>query len=126
MIVLDASVLIGHFERDDAHHDAATELLLASADHDFTASVVSLAEIYVGAARRNRVADIDRMLAELGIEASPLPATAARRLADIRVATGLKLPDCCVLYAAEQLGAAVATFDAALEAAARRFGVAVA
>ena len=126
VIVLDASVLIGHFERNDAHHEAATELLLASVDHDFVASVVSLAEIYVGAARRNRIADIEQMVAELRIAASPLPATAARRLSEIRIATALKLPDCCVLYAAEQHGAAVATFDVVLAAAAQRLGLAVA
>lgn len=36
MIVLDASVLIAHFDSTDAHHDRAGELLLLAADQDQT------------------------------------------------------------------------------------------
>jgi predicted nucleic acid-binding protein len=47
------------------------------------------------------------------------------RLAELRVTTGLKLPDCCVLDAAISNSAAVATFDRALAAAAVRRGISV-
>jgi predicted nucleic acid-binding protein len=50
---------------------------------EFAASVVSLAEIYVGAARANRLADVERAIARLNVAAVALPATAARRLAEI-------------------------------------------
>jgi predicted nucleic acid-binding protein len=44
-------------------------------------------------------------------------------LAALRAGTGLKLPDCCVLQAAEQAHAGIATFDDRLAAAARELGV---
>jgi len=61
------------------------------------------------------------------LEAVPvaLPADAASRLAILRVATGLKLPDCCVLMAAQQVAGSVATFDADLARAAGNQGMQV-
>lgn len=123
MIVLDASVLIAHFEPADAHHDRATQLLLTHQVEEFAASVISLAEIYVGAARANRMPDVQRAIARLGVAALALPAMAAPRLAEIRAATNLKLPDCCVLHAAEQHHGTVATFDAVLADQARRLNL---
>lgn len=123
MIVLDASVLIAHFEPADPHHEQATRLLLAHQTEEFAASVISLAEIYVGAARANRATDVERAIARLRVTAMPLPATAARRLAEIRAATNLKLPDCCVIHAAEQHRATVATFDSMLADRARRLNL---
>lgn len=123
MIVLDASVLIGHLEPADADHERAVELLMRCADDEFAASVISLAEIYVGAARAQRLADAQRMVALLRVSSLPLPASAGPRLAQIRVVTGLKLPDCCVLDAAERHDATVATFDTALATQAQRLGL---
>jgi toxin FitB len=125
VIVLDASVLIGHLEPADVRHDRATELLLQSAAIPFASSVVSLAEIYVGAERAGRLADAQRAVSLLGVTPLPLPADIGPRLAQLRVATSLKLPDCCVLEAAERHGATLATFDGALAAHARRLGLTV-
>ena len=47
------------------------------------------------------------------------------RLAELRVTTGLKLPDCAVLDVAIHHQASLATFDDALASAARRRGVTV-
>ena len=47
------------------------------------------------------------------------------RLAYLRVVSGLKLPDCCVLNVAIRNHASIATFDDVLAAAARRHDVAV-
>jgi predicted nucleic acid-binding protein len=44
-------------------------------------------------------------------------------LAELRVRTGLKLPDCCVLDVALQHRAAVATFDDRLARVARDLGL---
>ena len=123
MTVLDASVLIAHLEPADRRHERATRLLLAHQADEFAASVISLAEIYVGAARANRVADVERAIARLRVAAVPLPATAARRLAEIRTTTNLKMPDCCVIHAAEQHHATVATFDSVLADQARRLNL---
>lgn len=61
-----------------------------------------------------------------GIVIAPRDDDEAMRLAELRVATGLKLPDCCVLDVARRHAAALATFDGALSAAAARNGVATA
>jgi predicted nucleic acid-binding protein len=64
-------------------------------------------------------------LAGLGIEEDPLPSNAARVLARLRVDTGLKLPDCCVLLTAMDRQATLASFDQRLLAAAAQRGIAV-
>lgn len=63
------------------------------------------------------------MLHALPVADLPLPDDAAARLATLRARTNLKLPDCCVLLAAQEAGAdAVFTFDAQLASAARAAG----
>lgn len=126
MIVLDASVLIGHFEPADAHHARATELLKTHVDEPFAASVLTLAEVYAGASRARQADRLQQLLARLQIESLDLPAKAAGRLGELRASTGLKMPDCCVLYAAEQHRASIATFDAKLADRASDLGLGVA
>jgi predicted nucleic acid-binding protein len=53
----------------------------------------------------------------------PIDEAAPARLAGLRASTGLKLPACCVLLAAEQVDAAIVTFDHRLAAAARERGI---
>ena len=124
MIVLDATVLIAHLDSTDAHHRRATAMLLSAAadDEAVAASQITLAEVLVGPARAGRLDDALVALDELGVAAIDLPADAPARLAELRVATGLKLPDCCVLLAGTQHGAAVATLDNALAKAAAHGG----
>jgi predicted nucleic acid-binding protein len=126
VIILDASVLIGHFESADAHHTDATALLRAHALESFAASVITLAEVYVGAARAGQADQLRRLLAQLQIESLDLPAGAARRLGELRATTKLKMPDCCVLYSAEQHNATIATLDDKLAARADDLGLTVA
>jgi predicted nucleic acid-binding protein len=124
VIVLDATVLIAHLDAGDAHHDAAEARLLELAHEPFGASSITLAELLVGPARAGRLADAHAALLTLGVSELRLPVDAAERLAALRVATELKLPDCCVLLAAEEVGARVVSFDARLarEAAERGLG----
>lgn len=60
-----------------------------------------------------------------GVQLAPRDADEPLRLAELRVTTGLKLPDCCVLDVAMTNRARLATFDRGLAAAARGLGVAV-
>lgn len=125
MIILDASVLIAHFEPADAHHAQATALLKSHSGEPFAASVLTLAEVYVGASRAGHAERLRQLLTQLQVESLDLPAEAAARLGELRAATGLKMPDCCVLYAAEQHRAAIATFDTTLAARASALSVVV-
>jgi predicted nucleic acid-binding protein len=69
--------------------------------------------------------DAVSILELLGIHTIPFPADASQRLARLRATTSLKMPDCCVLLAAEQVRGSLATFDGELRQAARhrRLGV---
>lgn len=124
MIVLDASVLIGYLDADDAHHRKATQLLEREADEDFALNPLTLAEILVGPMRADRLDLAIAVLRGLEIVERPFPPDAALRLAQIRTLTGLRMPDCCVLFTAEEAGASVATFDIELMKAAARLDLA--
>jgi predicted nucleic acid-binding protein len=125
VIVVDASVLIGHFEPADAHHADATALLKAHLLRSFASSVVTLAEVYAGAARAGQADRLHQLLTHLQIGSLDLPASAAARLGELRATTKLKMPDCCVLYTAEQHNAAIATFDDKLAARAAEIGLTI-
>ena len=118
MIVLDASVLIGFIFDQDAHHAAAVALLRDEAGNAFGVSPVTLAEALVAPTRLGRVAAAERMLLEIGVTEIPSPRDAALQLAKLRVESGLKMPDCCVLLAAITSNGAVATFDSRLKSVA--------
>jgi predicted nucleic acid-binding protein len=127
MIVLDACVLIAHFDATDSHHDRAGELLLLASDQDrpLGASPITLAEVLVGPARAGRISQAVAVLDQLRVCPVTLPQDAPSRLATLRAATTLKMPDCCVLLAADQVAAAIATFDDRLAEVARDHGLAV-
>ena len=63
MIVLDAIVLIAHFESTDAHHERATRLLLDAADESLGASLLTLAEVLVGPARVGKLDEAQQRFA---------------------------------------------------------------
>lgn len=122
MIVLDASVLIAHLETSDAHHVRATELLDENAAEPLGASPLTLAEVLVQPARVHRMAQAVAALHQLQVVALPFAESSHERLAVLRAETGLRLPDCCVILAAELAGADIATFDTRLAAAASDLG----
>lgn len=123
MIVLDASVLIAHLDGADRHHDRARVLLEACGGEDFGASTITLAETLVSPARVGRLADAEKALERLGVSELGFGENAAARLAEMRAQAGLKMPDCCVLLAAQEHAGGVASFDADLLAAARAVGL---
>lgn len=124
MIVLDASVLIAHLDGDDAHHERASALLAQVAAESLCASSITVAEVLVGPARAGHLDRATTVLDQLRVATQPLPEDAPVRLAMLRAETNLKLPDCCVLLAAEQTHATVVTFDERLAAAAAERGMA--
>lgn len=121
LIVLDASVLIAFFDGDDYHHEAAEALLAEAIDNALGANSLTLAEVLVVPARDGRLEPVQAALRELEVGELPFPPESAVRLAQLRASTRLTMPDCCVLLAAEDAGATVASFDdRLLRAAAER------
>ena len=122
MIVLDASVLIAHLDEADAHHERATELLIKTADEMLGASPLTIAEVLVGPARAGTIDAAQAALAALAVTTVPLTTEAPARLAVLRATSRLRLPDCCVLLAAETANADIATLDDKLARAATQIG----
>ena len=120
MIVLDASVLIGHLDGNDRHHAEAQSLLEASGKEPLGASAITLAETLVSPARAGRLADAEAALQRLGVGELALGENAPAQLAKLRAEVGLKMPDCCVLLAAQEHAGIVASFDSDLLGAARK------
>lgn len=126
MIVLDASVLIAHLDDSDRQHPRAQSLLEAISNEPWGASNVTLAEALITPARTGRLLEVEAILVGLDVQELPLGSGAPGRLAEMRAVVGLKLPDCCVLLAAQNNEAALASFDADLISAAEKLGVEVA
>jgi len=114
VIVLDASVLIAHLDERDIHHERASRLLADTGAEPLGASTITLAETLVAPARAHRLEDVVAALDRLGVAELPLGDKAPARLARLRAEVGCKLPDCCVLLAAQEHGGTVASFDSAL------------
>ena len=86
MIVVDASVLIAHLDERDALHARAGDALLAAADRRLGCNPITLAEVLVGPAQRDRLDVTRAAVAELDVEEIPLDEDAPVRLAALRVA----------------------------------------
>jgi predicted nucleic acid-binding protein len=111
VIVLDASVLIAFLDGDDNHHAAAEQLLTHAVDEDLAVNSLTLAEVLVAPVRDGRLQPVLAALEALEVQELPFPIDTALRLAQLRAATGLRMPDCCVILAAEDVAATVASFD---------------
>ncbi len=125
MIILDASALIAFLDPSDALHARAVRSLAQLGPRPLGLSPVTHAEVLVGPTRVGTLQRTTTALAALGVSEIALPHDAASRLARLRVDTRLKLPDCCVILAAQQIAGALLTFDGALAASARDLGTGV-
>jgi predicted nucleic acid-binding protein len=123
VIILDASVLIGHLHVGDANRQRALSLLSAYGPGPFGTSTVTLAEVLVKPTKDGELKRVSANIHSLGVNEISLGKHAAIRLALLRAETGLKMPDCCVLLAAEDGDATgILTLDDRLRAQAVRLG----
>lgn len=77
----------------------------------------------MGAAHDGPVAPPEAALDELRLETVPVDRDSALRLARLRVATGLRMPDCGAIDVARQYGATLVTFEDRQRAAASTMDV---
>lgn len=122
---LDASAIIAHLDGRDAHHGAAGDVLDRAIDDRLVAHALTVAECLVAAVRAGRGVDMLDAIRGMGAEEVGLDDGTPLRLAELRVATGLRMPDCCALDAAQVHGATLITFDGRLAAAGRRLALSV-
>lgn len=125
MIILDASVLIAHRDPDDVHHERATQLLIDHLDQGLGASVITVAECLIGPIRAGQQERFQTFLEQLDVSILPVGQSDGRRLATLRARSGLKLPDCCVIAAAQEADGQVATFDEQLQTSSEELGIPV-
>lgn len=124
-VVLDASVLIALFNAKDEHHSWALDFLVnASADEFFMASL-NFAEALVHPVRAGLAHELTQNVQTLGIEIVDSTASDALHLAQLRVSTGLRMPDAIVMQTALKIEGELATADAKLATAARQNGIGV-
>ncbi len=123
MIVLDASVVIAFLSPSDPHHARAAQLLEEHYAAGFRMHQITLAEVLVGAVQTGRGAQLFDDLTSLGVIAHEPGANEPLILAELRVTTGLRMPDCCVLAVAQQESLPLATFDDQLAGVAKGLGV---
>ncbi|MFP5489281.1 MAG: type II toxin-antitoxin system VapC family toxin [Acidimicrobiia bacterium] len=105
LIHLDAGVLIGLLDSNDAHHDAATDALSAAqrAGDRLAMAASAFAECLVGPSRRGAraVAVVQALFHRLPIEIVELDADTALAAAALRARhRSLRLPDALVLATA--------------------------
>lgn len=121
MIVLDASVVIAHFNPGDTHSGRALEIL--DTEEELAMHHVTVTEVLAGPARAGAEHRVATAIVQLGIMTLDVAADEPLRTARLRAATGLRMPDACVLSAALHTGSALATFDTRLARSARANGV---
>lgn len=123
-MILDASVAIALRTSRDPHAEAARALVLSTAE--LVIHPVTLAETLVAPARAGVAAEVrDRLVDGMRIGVWAPDADEPLRIAELRAATRVALPDCYVLGLAETTGMPLATFDARLASVARDRGVSV-
>ena len=118
VIVVDASVLLAFLNPGDLHHSAAVNAL-AEALPPLLIHPVTAAEVLVGAVRRGVEDAVWGDLVAIGVELDRTPDD-PMALARLRVETGCKMPDCCVLLVSVRRNAPIATFDERLRAKAAK------
>jgi len=124
--VLDADVLIAHLDPDDAQHGRARACLEeAAAQGPLTASALTVAEVLVHPTAGGLGEQAYAALQAMDLLVLDVPADAAMQLASLRARTGRRMPDCCVLLAAERTGGAVLTLDEKLRGSAADVGISV-
>jgi PIN domain nuclease of toxin-antitoxin system len=114
VVVLDASVVIGFGDANDAHHEAAVAALAANCDHDLLIPASAYAETLVRPYEHSEkaAAKAERAIAELPIQVVPIDADIARQAARLRARRrSLTLGDAPVLGTGEELPARVLTTD---------------
>ena len=125
VIAIDASILIALLNDSDTHHAWARRFFTDTLDDDLCMSALTFAEILVHPMKRNVGAEFLESIAGLGLQVRDITGEQAPRLADIRVRSGLKMPDAAVVHLAIETGATLATLDAELAAQAQNLSVPV-
>ena len=124
MIVLDAGPMIALLDPADGLHDAATAFLEEHEQPEWGMSALTVAECLVRPTETGTTVGLRLAMTRLGLLVLDVTASDVEAIAQLRAATGLRMPDAVVLHTAERTGAELATTDRRLANAAGGRGVA--
>lgn len=111
-VTLDASVVIGFLDGDDANHAAAVTALRECRAERLLMSTVTLAEVLVRPSQTGRADDVERGLARLDVRYVDVDRRIARSAATLRGAhRSLLMPDAIALATAHHHDAELLTLD---------------
>lgn len=116
-LILDASILIGLLDSQDAHHQAAVDAVeradLAGRTLITPASAYGEALVaFARVVRVVRVAEAREAIAGMGITVAPMTGAIAEHAASLRAEhVALRLPDAIVLATARELNGELMTYD---------------
>jgi predicted nucleic acid-binding protein len=111
-VTLDASIVIGFLDGDDANHAAAVTALRTCRAERLLMSTVTLAEVLVRPAASGRVADVEQSLSRLDVRYVDSDADVARAAAALRAAhRAIALPDAIALATARLRDSELLTLD---------------
>jgi predicted nucleic acid-binding protein len=127
LVVLDASVIIGFLDPEDALHGACVRALADRQGDELAAPASVYAEILVGPCRSGAaaVSEVDAFLSDFAIRIEPVTAAVAQLGAQMRSKRpGLRLPDALVLAYGDTVDAeSVLTGDGSWATLSRRVTV---
>ena len=124
MIALDASVLVALLNVTDKHNLMA-RTIVQTQPRPYLIHEINLAEVLAHATRVGKQEVVMSRLRQVVSVRGSNGELGALRLAELRVGTGLRLPDCCALDLARESGGILATFDQTMASAARSLGLEV-
>jgi predicted nucleic acid-binding protein len=111
LIVFDAGVLIAYLTADDHFHVAARDFMEEFEEFEFAASILTVAETLVRPRRSSEAGVAQATLDSLGLLTLGLEPSDAPGLAEIREASGLKMPDAVVVHSALRHSGELVTTD---------------
>lgn len=124
-VALDAGVVIGLYDDQDAHHEWAVNFMIQTTAETLQISSLNYAEISVAPVRQGNDLAFFSGISGLGIEIKPVETADTLQLAKLRVETGLRMTDVCAIQLAIKNDCALATTDKAVAKAARSLGIEV-
>lgn len=110
LVVLDASIIIGFLDAEDALHDVSVPALGKHQHDDLVTPASVYAEILVAPYRvgPKAVSEVDSFLSDFGIRIEPITASIARTAARLRSERkDVRLPDAFVLAVGDDVEADV-------------------
>jgi predicted nucleic acid-binding protein len=122
-LVCDANVVIALFDANNVHHSEAIEIYLQSTGTPIYLSALTYAEILTQPAAQGKLDFFVKNLETGGFEVAEISKELAIEMSQVRAATGLKMPDVCVLALANYLGAELVTADQKLADRSKKYKV---